>query len=129
MFTTTKFMEDEVLFQFYASSARLKDTTFVTSLQFPKLYDPCEDPNLFDYCLAQGAVAHWHDQGIGAERELDDSESMLLQLTGRSEQSDSHHEPNILFDVLKITLGKEYGRLDSLERAESKRGTLSKILQ
>ena len=93
MFTTTKFME-EVLFQSYASSARLKDTTFVT-LRFPKLYGPWGDPNSFDYRLAQGAVAHWHDQGI-AERELD-SESMLLQLTGRSEQSDSHHEHNILF--------------------------------
>ena len=32
-------------------------------------------------------------------------------------------------DVLKITLGKECGGLDSLERAESKRATFSKVLK
>ena len=60
---------EEILLQSYTSSARLKDTTFMT-LQFPKLYEPWGDPNSFDCRLGEGAVTHWHDQVI-AEQELD----------------------------------------------------------
>lgn len=86
MFTATKFME-EVLLHLYAE--KLKNHSFVI-LRLPIVYGPGGKPGSFDHDLAQKAISHWHDKGT-MDRELG-SQSILLQLTGQSEQSQLEHD-------------------------------------
>jgi hypothetical protein len=78
---------EEVLLHLYAE--KLKNHSFVI-LRLPIVYGPGGKPGSFDHDLAQKAISHWHDKGT-MDRELG-SQSILLQLTGQSEQSQLEHD-------------------------------------